>query len=76
MPRKIYCSKCKYVGSEEVVFKGDWRIEIFLWVLLIIPGWYYHLWRKKQRVFRCPKCKNIYTIRYYPGVETSSEFRK
>ena len=76
MARKIFCPKCKYVGGEEVIDRGDFRIEAVLWLLFIIPGWCYHLWRAKHKVFRCPKCKNIYTVRYYPGVETASELKR
>jgi hypothetical protein len=38
--------------------KGSLIIEIFLWLLIIIPGLIYSLWRMSSKYNACPKCKN------------------
>jgi uncharacterized membrane protein YqaE (UPF0057 family) len=55
---KKICTSCGYVGSSVRITKGNLLIEIFLWLLVIIPGVIYSIWRLTSRYDACPECKN------------------
>ena len=56
MAKENICSNCGYVGKSKSVTKGSTLIELFLWLLFIIPGLLYSLWRLSSRYQACPKC--------------------
>ncbi len=60
----VKCPNCQYEGQPKKFIKGSIIIEILLWILGIIPGLIYTLWRRSTKYEGCPKCKfaNIYEI--------------
>ncbi len=58
MSKILVCTQCGYIGKTETAIKGNMGIEIVLWLLFIIPGLIYSVWRSSSRYEVCPKCKN------------------
>jgi hypothetical protein len=56
MARKLICPNCGFAGRPKRITKGSFFIELFLWILLIIPGLIYSLWRLTSRYDACPQC--------------------
>jgi len=52
----MYCPNCGTVAKPKKVTKGSFLIEVFLWLLFIIPGVIYSLWRLTTKAEVCPKC--------------------
>lgn len=56
----LICSSCGQVGNnEDYVYRGDFGLEILLWLMGIIPGVLYSLWRRsdpKASPNVCPAC--------------------
>jgi hypothetical protein len=51
-----YCQQCGTVADPKTFTKGSFLIEVFLWLMLIIPGVLYSLWRLTTKWKGCPKC--------------------
>ncbi len=62
-PPEISCPVCKYSGPAVKTTKGSMSMEIVLWILFIIPGLIYSLWRLSTRATVCPKCSNPNVIK-------------
>jgi len=60
--REFYCPNCGTVGRPNTVTRGSFLMEVFLWLLLIVPGFVYSLWRLTTRAKVCPKCGAPYMI--------------
>ena len=56
MAKESICSNCGHQGKPKRVTKGSFVIEVFLWLLLIVPGLIYSIWRLTTRHEACPKC--------------------
>lgn len=56
MANKLLCLKCGFQGKPKLFTKGSIFIELILWLLLIIPGLIYSIWRHTTRYKGCPKC--------------------
>jgi predicted RNA-binding Zn-ribbon protein involved in translation (DUF1610 family) len=56
MAREFYCQNCGTVGRPKTATRGSFLMEVFLWLLLIIPGLIYSLWRLTTKMKACPKC--------------------
>lgn len=54
-PLKI-CTECFDVGFGTNHTKGSIAIEIVLWLMLIVPGLIYSIWRLSTRKLVCQKC--------------------
>jgi hypothetical protein len=54
-PSKI-CPVCGYKGKTILKLKGRSSIEVFLWILFIIPGLAYSIWRHTDHTYGCPNC--------------------
>jgi uncharacterized OB-fold protein len=54
-PTKI-CPVCGYKGKAILKLKGKTSVEIFLWVLFIVPGFVYSVWRNAGASYGCPQC--------------------
>ena len=54
MTNMVFCRACGAVGSSTKRTKGSFALEIVAWLLFLIPGVIYSLWRlsSKQRVCR------------------------
>ena len=56
MTEPFICRKCGYIGPRELNKKGKLSTEIILWLLLILPGLIYSIWRRTGRYFVCKEC--------------------
>ena len=56
MSEDFICRKCGHIGPHELNKKGKLSIEIILWLLFILPGLIYSIWRRSGRFFACKKC--------------------
>jgi len=50
------CPVCGYKGKAVLKLKGHVSVEIILWILLIIPGFIYSMWRHSSPRYGCPRC--------------------
>jgi hypothetical protein len=51
-----FCTACGHEGTTRTETRGSIAIEVFLWLLLIIPGILYSLWRLSTRKPVCAEC--------------------
>jgi len=52
----MYCANCGTVAAPKSKTRGSFLVEVFLWLLFIVPGVIYSLWRLTTRAKVCPKC--------------------
>lgn len=52
------CTRCGHRGQPFRYARGARDFEIILWVLGILPGVVYSLWRRSTRFEGCPKCRS------------------
>ena len=57
MKKEYVCNACGYVGVPKKITKGSIAIEIVLWLMFIVPGLIYSIWRLTSRYEACPNCK-------------------
>lgn len=62
----MYCPICKHEGKAKKVTKGSIIIEIFLWCMMLVPGFIYSLWRLTTRHDACPQCGNANLLKVKP----------
>ncbi len=62
MIKQSICTSCGYVGHPKQVTKGSFITEVFYWLLFLLPGLIYSIWRLTSRYNACPKCKNASMI--------------
>lgn len=60
--KEFVCSNCGYVGKPKKMTKGSMLMELVLWLLLLVPGIIYSIWRMTTRYEACPKCGNVNMI--------------
>lgn len=51
-----YCSHCGTVARPVTMTKGTFVLEVLLWLLFLLPGMLYTLWRLTTRQKVCPGC--------------------
>lgn len=70
------CPNCGYVGKPKVITKGSIIIELFLWLVFLIPGLIYSIWRLASRSKGCPKCsaENMIPVESPRGRKLIAEF--
>lgn len=56
MAQRMYCQNCGTVGVQRTYTKGSFGVEVLLWLLMILPGLIYSLWRLTTRYPGCPQC--------------------
>jgi hypothetical protein len=56
--RMKYCLDCGFVGQPEQYKPGTFQMELGLWLLFLVPGVIYSVWRLSARYQRCAKCGN------------------
>jgi len=56
--KKYLCTRCHYQGRAEDITPGNLGVEIFAWLLMVLPGIIYTLWRKANAYKGCPKCQS------------------
>lgn len=52
------CKECGYAGPMETVTKGNFAIEVLLWICFFMPGLIYSIWRLTTRGRGCPECES------------------
>lgn len=52
-----YCPSCGTVANPKKFTKGSFLVEVFLYLLMILPGIIYSLWRLTSKTTGCPQCK-------------------
>ena len=50
------CIICGYVGQPRLETKGTFIMEVFLWLIFLLPGLIYSIWRLTTRYDACPEC--------------------
>lgn len=53
---KRICTACGHVGHPITATKGRLGVEVFLWLLFLLPGLIYSLWRIGSRHAACAAC--------------------
>jgi hypothetical protein len=51
------CTHCLSQVKPIKVTPGTFLVELFLWLLIIVPGLIYSVWRVTSRYPACPVCK-------------------
>jgi hypothetical protein len=54
-PQSI-CTSCRSIVTPDGRAQGSGGVEILLWLLFIIPGLIYTLWRGSKKIITCPIC--------------------
>jgi hypothetical protein len=54
--RSRYCARCGTIGVPVAHTSGSFFMEVFLWLLMVLPGIIYSIWRLTTRAQVCPKC--------------------
>ncbi len=62
-PAQISCPNCSYKGEGKTITKGNTSTELLLYILMILPGLIYSLWRIGSRYLGCPKCNYQYVVK-------------
>ena len=62
MSKNYVCTNCGFVGEPKRYTKGSLGWEILLWVLGILPGLFYSIWRLSTRYHGCPKYEYPYIV--------------
>lgn len=53
---KLICQSCGTIGKPKLVTKGSIGIEIILWLLFLLPGLIYSIWRLTSKHKACQAC--------------------
>jgi ribosomal protein L37E len=56
MEETFICTACGYMGEPKKVVKGSFLLELFLWLLFLLPGLAYSVWRLATKHKACAKC--------------------
>lgn len=59
----IRCPHCGYQGDAKPSQPGSCGLELLLWLLLIVPGVIYSVWRLTNPQLLCPQCSHPYPAR-------------
>lgn len=64
------CTHCGYEGEGKRILRGSRSVEWFLWIVLLIPGPFYSLWRRFPSVRQCPHCqgKRMVSLKTTEGI--------
>lgn len=52
------CTQCCTRAMPTYFDSGSGLLELFLFCVLLIPGIFYHLWRRSHQYWGCPACKS------------------
>jgi hypothetical protein len=54
--KKVFCTRCESVARPKRRAEGSSILELILWLLLIVPGVIYSLWRMNSYYDVCRRC--------------------
>ena len=57
LQRKKICENCGTVAVPRLETRGSFIVEIILWMLLLLPGFVYTIWRQGSKYEVCSSCK-------------------
>lgn len=57
-----YCPSCGTVGVPQFRKSGSTSVAVVLWLLGILPGLIYSIWRASTKRYVCPKCEQTGVI--------------
>lgn len=60
--KPMYCCSCGEVDKPRIETKGSIGLELLLWLLFLIPGVFYSVWRHTTRGPACRHCKSRQVI--------------
>jgi hypothetical protein len=55
-PPQVFCTRCYTVAVPRKITAGSTFIELFFWLLFILPGMLYHVWRHDNATYTCSSC--------------------
>lgn len=58
MAKEMVCSRCGTKAKPKTRVKGGMGTEIVLWLLFIVPGVIYSIWRLTTKTKVCPACES------------------
>ncbi len=75
--KELICPNCGFKGESKSVTKGSFGTELILWLLLIVPGVIYSIWRLTTRHQACPECgaDNMVPVETPRGKKLVEEFK-
>jgi hypothetical protein len=50
------CTACGHIGQPQTVTKGHILLEVALWLMMLVPGIIYSIWRLTSRHQACEMC--------------------
>jgi hypothetical protein len=56
MSREVYCRNCGTVGKYKKRVRGWFALELLLWLMFIVPGFCYSIWRLSSKDKVCAAC--------------------
>lgn len=76
--KNIICPTCGYKGKPATKVKGNIILEIVLWLIFLVPGFIYSIWRSTSRYKACPSCGSTQLVPYDSprGQQLLAEFDK
>ncbi len=54
--KTIVCTRCEQTGTAKTRTKGNFLIELILWLCFFVPGIIYSIWRISSREKVCRNC--------------------
>lgn len=57
-PTQFVCKECGHVGGAGRASRGSIWIEVVLWLLILLPGIAYSIWRMTTKYNVCSICKS------------------
>ena len=73
MTERLICGDCKATFKVETEKRGSALIEKLLWITLVIPGFFYGLWRQPKPKKSCDYCGSTFLL---PDTYQSHEMLK
>lgn len=55
-PDRVVCTRCAHHGPVKLEVPGHFLLEVFLWLLWILPGLFYSIWRVSNKRRVCSVC--------------------
>lgn len=55
---KVICENCGTVGYPKQGIRGSFILEVFLWIIFLIPGILYSIYRRIGVGKVCKRCKS------------------
>jgi transposase-like protein len=59
---KLICGDCKSKFEVETGKRGSSFVEFILWSTLVIPGFFYSMWRKRKPKKYCDYCGSTFLL--------------